>query len=64
MRFVEIDGKRYAWKDILQKRREQLRQSRQPQPTLFELKDDARPASERTAAGRYSEPTLFDRDPR
>jgi len=59
-RFVEIDGKRYAWKDILQKRREQLKQSRQPQPTLFELKDDARPASERTAAGRYSEPTLFD----
>jgi hypothetical protein len=63
MRFVEIDGKRYAWKDILQKRREQLKQSRQPQPALFELKEDARPASERTAAGRYLEPTLFDRDP-
>jgi hypothetical protein len=62
MRFVEIDGKRYAWKDILQKRREQLTQSRQPQPTLFELRDDARPPSERTAAGRYSEPTLFDGD--
>ena len=63
MRFVEIDGKRYAWKDILQKRREQLKQSRQPQPALFELKEDARPASERTAAGRYLDPTLFDRDP-
>jgi hypothetical protein len=63
MRFVEIDGKRYAWKDILQKRREQLRQSRQPQPALFELKEDARPSSERTAAGRYLEPTLFDREP-
>jgi hypothetical protein len=63
MRFVEIDGKRYAWKDILQKRREQLKQSRQTQPALFELKEDARPASERTAAGRYLEPTLFDRDP-
>jgi hypothetical protein len=24
MRFVEIDGKRYAWRDILQKRREKL----------------------------------------
>jgi hypothetical protein len=47
MRFVEIDGKRYAWKDILQKRREQLTQSRQPQPTLFELKEDARPPSAR-----------------
>jgi hypothetical protein len=63
MRFVEIDGKRCAWKDILQKRRDQLKQSRQPQPALFELKEDARPPSERTAAGRYLEPTLFDRDP-
>jgi hypothetical protein len=64
MRFVEIDGKRYAWKDILQRRREQLQQSREPQPALFELKDDARPLTERTAARRYLEPTLFDRDPR
>jgi hypothetical protein len=64
MRFLEIDGKRYAWKDILQRRREQLKQSRQPQPALFELKEDARPPTERTAAGRYLEPTLFDRDPR
>jgi hypothetical protein len=62
MRFLEIDGKRYAWKDILQKRREQL--SREPQPALFELKEDTRPPMERTAAGRYFEPTLFDRDPR
>jgi hypothetical protein len=61
MRFIEIDGKRYAWKDILQKRREQ-RQAALPQPTLFELKDDARPPSERSAAGRYAEPTLFDGD--
>jgi hypothetical protein len=28
------------------------------QPALFELKDDHRPAAERTAAGRYQEPTL------
>jgi hypothetical protein len=26
---------------------------------LFELKDDCRPEAERTAAGRYLEPTLF-----
>jgi hypothetical protein len=26
---------------------------------LFELKDDCRPATERTAAGRYAEPTFF-----
>jgi hypothetical protein len=62
MRFLEIDGKRYVWKDILQRRREQLKQSRQPQPTLFDLKEDARPPTERTAAGRYLEPTLFDRN--
>jgi hypothetical protein len=30
-----------------------------PQPALFELKNDCRPAGERTAAGRYQEPTLF-----
>jgi hypothetical protein len=62
MRFIEIDGKRYVWRDILQKRREQ-RHSAPLQPTLFELKEDARPPSERSAAGRYLEPTLFDRDP-
>src|SRR5271166_466183 len=30
------------------------------QPALFELKEDCRPVSERTAAGRYREPSLFD----
>jgi hypothetical protein len=29
------------------------------QLTLFELKDDCRPEAERTAAGRYLDPTLF-----
>jgi hypothetical protein len=29
------------------------------QPALFELKTDCRPEAERTAAGRYREPTLF-----
>jgi hypothetical protein len=62
MRYVEIDGKRYPWRDILALRRQQLARERQPQPTLFELKDDARPASQRTAAGRYAEPSLFDGD--
>jgi hypothetical protein len=27
---------------------------------LFELKDDCRPVAERTAAGRYAEPTFFE----
>ena len=61
-RYIIIDGKRHAWRDILNLRRAQ-RQPAVPQPTLFELKDDARPPSERTATGRYAEPTLFDRDP-
>ena len=58
-RYIVIDGKRYAWRDILALRREQ-RQAPQPQATLFELKDDARPVPQRTAAGRYAEPSLFD----
>jgi hypothetical protein len=60
MRFVDIDGKRYAWRDILARYREQVKRDRQPEPTLFELRDDARPASQRTAGGRYAEPSLFE----
>ncbi len=61
-RFIELDGKRYAWRDILQLRREQKNaHARGEQPTLFELKDDCRPVAERTAAGRYREPSLFSR---
>ena len=60
-RYIVIDGKRYPWRDILALRREQ-RQSPQPQPTLFELREDMRPAPQRTAAGRYAEPSLFDGD--
>jgi len=29
------------------------------QPALFTLREDHRPAGERNAAGRYSEPNLF-----
>ena len=60
--FIEIDGKRYPWRDILQLRREQKKAyQRFEQPALFELRDDCRPAAERTAAGRYREPSLFSR---
>ena len=59
-RFIEIDGKRYLWRDIVQMRREQLKaRVRSEQPVLFPLKDDYRPPAERTAAGRYREPSLF-----
>ena len=60
MRYLEIDGKRYAWRDLLKLRREQRKASRQLQPALFELKDDQRPTSQRTASSRFREPTLFE----
>lgn len=59
-RFIEIDGKRYLWHDLLELRREQKKARAQAQqPVLFELKNDSRSVSERTAAGRYLEPSLF-----
>ncbi len=58
--FIELDGRLYLWRDILARRKEQLRaQAGAQQPPLFELKHDPRPESERTASGRYREPTLF-----
>lgn len=58
-KLVVIDGRTYAWRDILKLRREQRRQAPAAQPYLFELRNDARPTSEQTAAGRYLEPSLF-----
>lgn len=59
-RHIEIDGKRYLWRDILQLRRDQRNvHARAQQPTLFELRDDTRPETQRTASGRYLEPSLF-----
>lgn len=58
-RFVEIDGKRYLWRDILKLRSEQKQLEPEKQLTLFELQTDARPASKTSADGRYCEPTLF-----
>jgi hypothetical protein len=60
MKYIDIDGARYLWRDILMLRREQRKAARQPQPTLFELKDDYRPPSQTTAANRYCEPLLFE----
>lgn len=59
MRTIVIDGKRYDWKEIRRLRREQILAARKPQLTLFELKKDARPVSQRSAEGRYTEPLLF-----
>jgi hypothetical protein len=59
LKFIEIEGKRYAWADILRMRREQRRALRQPQLTLFPLRDDSRPAAHRTASGRVRKPDAF-----
>ena len=59
-KFIEIDGKRHLWRDLLQRRREQLEAYvRTEQPPLFVLKEDHRPETDRSAAGRYLEPSLF-----
>jgi hypothetical protein len=60
LQHIEIDGKRYLWRELLQLRREQKKaHARALQPALFELKEDCRPAADRSAAGRYQEPSLF-----
>jgi len=59
---ILIGGQAYRWQEICDLRRQQLevrKAVRGEQPTLFELKEDWRPAAERTGAGRYQEPTLF-----
>jgi len=59
-KFIEIDGKRHLWRDLLQQRREQKQESANAvQPALFELREDRRLPADRTAAGRYWEPSLF-----
>ncbi len=59
---IIIDGRAYRWRDILEMRRQQIaawKAARPDQPALFPLIADSRPKSERTVAGRYREPTLF-----
>lgn len=59
---IVIDGRAYSWRALCERRRQQLdawKAAHPQQPALFELKDDSRPAAERSAAGRYSEPTLL-----
>ena len=58
-KFIEIDGKRFVWRDLLQRCREQLAADRTEQPALFEINEDCRPIPARTAAGCYREPSLF-----
>jgi hypothetical protein len=40
-KFIDIDGKRFVWRELLQRRREQLAAAaRVEQPALFEMKED------------------------
>lgn len=59
---IMIKGRAFSWRAILELRRAQIeawKVAQPEQPALFELKEDTRPAAERSAAGRYQEPTLF-----
>jgi hypothetical protein len=50
------------WRDILALRKAQIEEARKAeQLALFALKEDSRPKAQCTAAGRYSEPSLFTR---
>ena len=60
---ILIGGRAYRWRDIVELRRQQLeawKATTPEQPALFALKDDSRPIAQRSAAGRYREPTLLD----
>lgn len=62
---IVIDGRAYSWRRLCELRRQQIegwKTALPRQPALFALKDDRRPAADRTAAGRYAEPSLFDGD--
>jgi hypothetical protein len=57
-----VDGHAFSWRRLYDLRRQQIEEWSKVearQPALFELKTDCRPATERTAARRYAEPTFF-----
>jgi hypothetical protein len=59
---IIVDGHALSWQRICDLRHQQLeawKAEQARQLALFELKDDCRPEAERTAAGRYLEPTLL-----
>lgn len=61
-----LEGRAYSWRRLCELRREQLeaaRKARGAQPPLFELREDHRPESQRTASRRYAEPVLLDWQP-
>jgi hypothetical protein len=60
--FIDIDGKRYLWRELVEGRKAQVKEAAiREQPTLFEMHADRRPPGERSAAERYESPSLFSR---
>lgn len=65
MKYVVLDGRKYDWSEVRRLRRQQIIEARRVrQLTLFELKEDTRPSSQRSADGRYTEPLLFEKSGR
>jgi hypothetical protein len=62
LRTIQIEGKRYAWREIVALYREQAKAAARPeQPLLFnDLHEDRRGPGERSASERYVSPSLFD----
>ncbi len=59
-RHIMIDGKPYVWRELVKMRREQLQaRAKRKQLALFEMKEDYRPEAERSASGRYRQPSLL-----
>jgi hypothetical protein len=59
---IIIEGRAHSWRSLLEIRRRQLeewKKAQGSQPALFDLRDDCRPDTERTAALRFLEPGLF-----
>ena len=57
-----VDGHAVSWQRLCELRRQQLaawKAAQSEQVALFELQEDSRPKVERTAAGRYREPSLW-----
>jgi hypothetical protein len=60
---IIVGGHAYSWRALLELRRAHIdawREAQPKQPALFDLKEDRRPVAERTADGRYREPSLLD----
>jgi hypothetical protein len=56
--YIFFEGKWVKWRDLVELRRQQKQDAKTSQLTLFEMRDDARPLTDRSADGRYSEPLL------